>query len=92
MTVIRTKFLWLTVMIYLAFCIEKHKKLKFATATYISEHVIFLETDLENYIWFTFCLAPCQRIKILSVLCRRQHYSCERWGSHHSVAEDSSLL
>jgi len=36
--------------------ISKHKKLKFAT-TYLSEHVIFLETDLKNDICVMFCLS-----------------------------------
>ena len=42
-------------MIDLTLCILKHKKLKF-TVTYVSEHVIFLETDLENDICIMFCL------------------------------------
>jgi hypothetical protein len=45
----------LTVMIDLTLCISKHKKLKF-TITYVSEHVIFLETDLKNNICVMFCL------------------------------------
>jgi len=45
----------LTVMTDLTLHISKHKKLKYAT-TYLSEHVIFLETDLENDICVMFCL------------------------------------
>lgn len=45
----------LTVMTDLTLSISKHKKFKF-TITYLSEHVIFLETDLENDICVMFCL------------------------------------
>jgi len=63
--------------------ISKHKKLKFAT-TYLSEHVIFLETDLKNDICVMFCLS--HHIK------EWKYYQCFAGGSLTVVLMRTQVL